>query len=111
MGPPVNLETLLSDRLRPALEAVAGAPVDPTVRASQHADFQSGAALALARTTGRPPREIAAEDAAKSALAGGATVGVSGPGFLNLTVADDLIAASVAALDERLGVPVTDRPE
>lgn len=45
-----NLEDLLRQRLASAFETVAGVPVDPAVRRSQHADFQSDAALALART-------------------------------------------------------------
>ena len=58
----MDLERLLADRLAPAFAAVAGMPVDPAVRRSQHADFQSDAALGLARRLGRPPREIAAEE-------------------------------------------------
>ncbi|MBB2941882.1 arginyl-tRNA synthetase [Actinoplanes lutulentus] len=108
----MNLEQLLHDRLAPAFEAVAGAPADPAVRASPHADFQSGAALGLARTLGKPPREIAAEVAGKADLGGLAEVTVSGPGFLNLTVSDDLIVASLDALagDDRLGVAQTKTP-
>ena len=56
----MDLEKLLTDRLAPAFAAVAGVPVDPVVRRSQRADFQSDAALALARRLGRPPRTIAA---------------------------------------------------
>ncbi|GAA1625987.1 arginine--tRNA ligase [Actinoplanes couchii] len=109
----MNLEELLHDKLAPALEAVAGHPVDPAVRASPHADFQSGAALALARELGRPPREIAAEVAAAADLAGIADVTVSGPGFLNLTLTDELIDRSLraAAADSRLGVAVERKPE
>lgn len=108
----MNLETLLADRLAVAFAAVAGVPVDPAVRASQHADFQSGAALALARRLGRPPREIAAEVVAKADLFGLATAAVSGPGFVNLTVADYLLTAAVAAMDDdRLGVPRAATPE
>ncbi|MET0417979.1 MAG: arginine--tRNA ligase [Actinoplanes sp.] len=107
----MNLEMLLTDRLAPAFEAVAGEPVDPVVRVSQHADFQSGAALALARRLGRPPREIAAEVAAKASLDGLATVELSGPGFLNLTVSDDVLTSSLNALDDRLGIPPTAAPE
>jgi arginyl-tRNA synthetase len=55
----VNLENLLADRLASAYLAVAGDTVDPAVRRSQHADFQSDAALPLARRLGRPPRQIA----------------------------------------------------
>ncbi|MEU4240936.1 arginine--tRNA ligase [Actinoplanes sp. NPDC026619] len=103
----MNLEALLSDRLAAAFAAVAGAAVDPVIRPSQHADLQSGAALALARELGRPPREIAAEAAAKAELAGLATVEVSGPGFLNVTFAGEAIWRQVTARlgDQRLGVP------
>ena len=107
----MNLEALLADRLAPAFEAVAGVPVDPAVRASQHADLQSGAALALARQLGRPPREIAAEVAAKADLDGLASITLSGPGFLNLTIADDLITAALNDLDDRLGVPLVSTPD
>ncbi|WP_030442877.1 arginine--tRNA ligase [Actinoplanes subtropicus] len=108
----MNLEALLADRLSAALASVAGGPVDPVVRQSQHADFQSGAALALARRLGRPPREVATEVAAKADLAGLATIDVSGPGFLNLTVDDAALAAGVDALDDdRLGVPPVAAPE
>ncbi|SDT66050.1 arginine--tRNA ligase [Actinoplanes derwentensis] len=107
----MNLEALLHDRLAPALEAVAGHPVDPAVRASPHADFQSGAPLALARELGRPPREIAAEVAAKAGLAGIADVAVSGPGFLNLTLTDELITGALNRAGERLGVAPVTRPE
>ncbi len=99
MGLIMNLEALLAARLATAFEAVAGEPVDPAVRSSQHADFQSNAALALARRLGRPPREIAAEVAAAADLAGLADVEISGPGFLNLTVADDVLATLLAEPD------------
>ncbi|WP_203823914.1 arginine--tRNA ligase [Actinoplanes palleronii] len=109
----MNFESLLSDRLAPALEAVAGHPVDPAVRASPHADFQSGAPLALARELGRAPQEIAAEVATRADLAGLAEITVSGPGFLNLTIGDDLLAESLrlTGADQRLGVPATAAPE
>ncbi|MEV0902575.1 arginine--tRNA ligase [Actinoplanes sp. NPDC049802] len=109
----MNLETLLHDRLAPAFTAVAGTPVDPVVRVSPHADFQSGAALALAGRLHRPPRDIAAEVAATAGLAGIAEVAVSGPGFLNLTVTDDLITATLDRLagDPRLGVAPVASPK
>ena len=59
-GSPMNLEALLSARLAPAFAQVAQATVDPVVRRSRHADFQSGAALPLAGPLGRSPRDIAA---------------------------------------------------
>ncbi|MFJ8206971.1 arginine--tRNA ligase [Micromonospora chalcea] len=110
----MDLERLLTDRLVPAFAAVAGVPVDPAVRRSQHADFQSDAALGLARRLSRPPREIAAEVRERAALADVcASVEVSGPGFLNLTVADHALGGLVSALaaDPRLGVPPVAEPE
>jgi len=105
----MNLEALLSDRLAPALEAVAGRPVDPVVRRSQHADFQSGAALSLARQVGRAPREIASDVLARADLTGVAVAEISGPGFLNLTVHDELIAAGVD--DATLSPPPIGAPQ
>jgi arginyl-tRNA synthetase len=91
----MNLEVLLAARLSAALTVVAGRPVDPVIRASQHADFQSNAVLALAHALGRPPREVAAEVVAAADLSGLATISVSGPGFLNLTVDDAFLASAV----------------
>ncbi|MFC8618148.1 arginine--tRNA ligase [Micromonospora purpureochromogenes] len=110
----MDLERLLTDRLAPAFATVAGGPVDPLVRRSPRADFQSDAALALARRLGRPPRDIAAAVLDHAELDDVcATAEVSGPGFLNLTVADRTLAALVSGLagDDRLGVPVAPAPE
>ncbi|MEU8615583.1 arginine--tRNA ligase, partial [Actinoplanes sp. NPDC048791] len=62
---------------------------------------------------GRPPRDIAARVLAAADLAGVATAEISGPGFLNLRLTDEVIAAGVndLAADARLGVPRTMRPE
>ncbi|SCL49189.1 arginyl-tRNA synthetase [Micromonospora citrea] len=110
----MDLERLLSDRLAPAFAAVAGAPVDPVVRRSPRADFQSDAALALARRLGRSPRDLAADVLEHAALDDVcASAEVSGPGFLNLTVSDRALAGLVSGLagDARLGVPAARAPE
>ncbi|SCG51539.1 arginine--tRNA ligase [Micromonospora inositola] len=110
----MDLEKLLTDRLAPAFSAVAGVPVDPVVRRSQRADFQSDAALALARRLGRPPRAIATEVLARAELADLCSAAeVSGPGFINLTVAERTLGGLVSALatDPRLGVPASPAPE
>jgi arginyl-tRNA synthetase len=109
----MNLEALLSARLSAAFAQVAQATVDPAVRRSRHADFQSGAALPLAGPLGRSPRDIAAGVLAAADLAGVATVEISGPGFLNLRLTDEVIAtgANDVAADPRLGVPRTPHPQ
>jgi arginyl-tRNA synthetase len=97
-----------------ALAAAFGpqyADADPLIRPSQFADYQSNVALSLAKRLNRPPREIAAE------LAGhlGSSeiiekTEVSGPGFINLTLRDDWIAAQATAElgDSRLAVPAAE---
>jgi arginyl-tRNA synthetase len=109
----MNLEALLAARLGAAFSQVAGVTVDPAVRRSRHADFQSGAALPLARRLGRSPRDLAGEVLAAAELAGVATAEVSGPGFLNLALTDDALAAAAneVAADPRLGVPLAARPQ
>jgi arginyl-tRNA synthetase len=84
----------------------------PSRGAGGVAGWQSGAALALAGRLGRPARDIAAEVVARAEFDGLATATVSGPGFVNLTVTDEALAAAVEALDgDRLGVPATTKPE
>jgi arginyl-tRNA synthetase len=109
----MNLEALLTARLAPAFAQVAQASVDPAVRRSRHADFQSGAALPLAGPLGRSPRDIAAGVLAAADLAGIATAEISGPGFVNLRLTEEVIAAgaNAVAADPRLGVPLTAHPE
>ncbi|MBF6369679.1 arginine--tRNA ligase [Nocardia puris] len=93
-------------RVRPDL---AGA--DPVVRRSDRADYQSNAALPLAKNAGAKPVELA-ESLVQHLNNDGRevieSVTVSGPGFLNITVSDTAIWSQVAArlADERLGVPI-----
>ncbi|MET7394589.1 arginine--tRNA ligase [Dactylosporangium sp. NPDC005572] len=107
-----DIEQLLHARLARAFAAVAGGPVDPAVQRSQRADYQSGAALGLARSLKTDPRALAAkvlEHADLDDLCG--EIAVSGPGFINLTLADDMLGRMVAGLDDRLGVSTVDEPE
>lgn len=85
---------------------LAGA--DPLVRRSEHADFQSNAALSLAKRARTKPAELAEPFAAALADNGDsvAHVETSGPGFLNITVPDALIwnQTAVRLGSRRLGV-------
>lgn len=106
-------EAALGLAVQQALAAELGsehAQADPLIRPSAFADFQSNAAMSLARSVGRPPRDIAGQVAARLAdsdLLSAAEV--SGPGFINLTLHDSWIAANATAQlsDSRLGVPTT----
>src|SRR5215469_7218820 len=83
------------------------ASADPLIRPSGFADFQSNVAMSLSKRLGRAPREVAgpAADRLRSAPAV-AKAEVSGPGFINITLADEWIAeqSSAQLADPRLGV-------
>src|ERR1700722_19565536 len=104
---------VLLQRLQAAFDTIAPG-ADPVLRPSDRADFQANGAIPLGRTLGRPPAEVAAEVVAVASLDDVcASVEISGPGFINLTLSEqfvtDLIAA--AGADERVGVAVTDDPQ
>jgi arginyl-tRNA synthetase len=106
-----GIEQSLRDRLATAFETVAGVPVDPAVQRSQRADYQSNAALALAKRLKANPRELAERVVAHAALADLCdSVEISGPGFINLTIADAALGRLLGAVtgDDRLGVPAVD---
>ncbi|MGH8878047.1 MAG: arginine--tRNA ligase [Stackebrandtia sp.] len=109
-----DLEGVLAVRLAEAFATVAGDDVDPVIRRSQHADFQSDGALPLARTLKRAPRDIAADVVAAADLGDVcSSVDISGPGFINLTVSDAVLAAMLGGADgdDRLGAPVVAQPQ
>ena len=104
----------LAGLMTTALAAAFGpeyADADPLIRPSQFADYQSNVALSLAKRLGRPPRDIAAELAGHLGRAGVIeTAEVSGPGFINLTLRDEWIAAEASRelADPRLDVAPAD---
>ena len=109
-----NLEALLRARLAPAFSDQAGEPADPVLRRSQRADFQADGALGLARKLGISPRTVAQQVVAAAPLEDlCSSVEVAGPGFINLTVRDDVLGQMLASIipDDRLGVPLSTTPE
>lgn len=76
-------------------------------------DFQCNGALALAKIAHQNPRDIAAKIAEKLAHDGAVdAVSVDGPGFINIKLKDEFIAANMdkMAQDERLGCGETENP-
>lgn len=102
-----------------AAAAFAAAGADPSlgvVVKSQRPDlgqFQVNGALAAAKQTGHNPRQLA--EAIASTMGEDPridSVTVAGPGFLNISVTDEALAATLSDLsvDERLGVPMAPDP-
>ncbi|MCB5911375.1 arginine--tRNA ligase [Streptomyces pinistramenti] len=118
MTPVTSLAASVNQRVADALSAAlpeAGAAADPLLRRSDRADFQANGMLALAKKLKGNPRELAGQVVAGIPTGEGAVIKeieVSGPGFLNITVADEAIISTLAAraADDRLGVPYADRP-
>jgi len=102
----------LSDALAAALPEAAGA--DPLLRRSDRADFQANGMLPLAKQLGANPRELAAKVIAELPESDEiGSVEVSGPGFLNIDVANPALLRRLAARyadPERLGVPYAQSP-
>ncbi|MFC0600698.1 arginine--tRNA ligase [Streptomyces palmae] len=110
-----SLAALVHQRVADALSAAlpeAGS-ADPLLRRSDRADFQANGMLALAKKLKGNPRELAGKVVEQ--LPAGEVISeieVSGPGFLNITIADRAIIQTLAARaeDERLGVPTAEKP-
>ncbi len=110
-------QVVLGSRVRAALGAAFGAgyaDADPVIRPSSFADFQSNAALPLAKRLGKAARDIAAQIVAHldiDDIAEPPTV--SGPGFVNFKLTDAWIAAQASQVgrDPRLGAAVTEHPQ
>jgi arginyl-tRNA synthetase len=96
----------------------AGQPLDPQLAPAskpEFGDFQANGALPLAKPLGQPPRAIAtaiveqlAADPAFGALCEAPQI--AGPGFINLTLLPERLAAEVQdrLRDPRLGVPAVE---
>ena len=105
--------TLLQDletRLAAALAAVLGEPAPAIVTPAadlRFGDYQSNAAMVLAKQRKANPRALAQQIVDRLDLTGLATAEIAGPGFLNFRILPAAYAARVAALirDARLGVP------
>ncbi|MCP9909915.1 arginine--tRNA ligase [Cyanobium sp. BA20m-p-22] len=122
----LRIAQTLNGQLRAAMERAfpeaaqraraAGQALDPQLAPAskpEFGDFQANGALPLAKPLGQPPRAIAqaivAQLASEPAFAKLCLEPViAGPGFINLTLRPERLAAEVGArlADPRLGVPV-----
>jgi arginyl-tRNA synthetase len=94
------MKSELEQAIAQAVKSVFGvdAPVELTRPDEQFGDYATNIALQLSKRLGKNPREVA--DALKRQLDSQGqfqSVDVAGPGFLNLTVQDDVLARSLGA--------------
>src|SRR5512133_349926 len=75
------------------------ASVDPMLRPSKHADYQANLAMGLAKSLGRPPRDVA-KDILQNLAPGGwiERAEIAGPGFINLWVSKQRLSLALEAV-------------
>ncbi|HOD99792.1 MAG TPA: arginine--tRNA ligase [Kiritimatiellia bacterium] len=110
-----TIQDLLSEQVRAAFAAafpgadLAGLPLAATPAGDEaFGDYQSNGAMAAAKVLRQPPRQVA-EQVVRHLPTGDllAKVEIAGPGFINMTLADDALARHVAAMqdDPHVGLP------
>ena len=119
----LSLSQFLDAQLRAAMQRAfpeADAGLDPQLAPAskpEFGDFQANGALPLAKPLKQAPRQIATAiveqlqaDPAFTDLC--LEPQIAGPGFINLTIRPERLAAEVSARlgDERLGVPAVENP-
>ena len=105
----VDIVASLEKQVRRAAAGIGVDPasISPAVRRSDFADYQADLAMGLAKELGQSPRDVAAQLLATGELDELCVKAeVAGPGFLNLTLADDALSRRLvaAASDPRLGL-------
>jgi len=114
-GIPVDLVRSLAQRFDLALVATFGIEgVDPLLRRSDHADYQSNVALSLKGRVAGNPRELAGKIVAAAKLDDLCEeVTIAGPGFINLRLRSEVIAQGIASLasSATLGIEAARDPD
>ncbi len=106
-------------RAFPELREAGGGKIDPLISPSKQAalgDFQSNAAMPLAKRLGKKPQDIAraiVKEARIDDIAEPLTdASIAGPGFINIRLRADALAGLLAQLDTRdLGLPPEPAPQ
>ena len=112
----LSLEKIINTKLAEVFNSLQLNPQYAVVKVSDRpdlSDFQCNGALALAKSEKKNPREIATQIAAKlQEDPDFSKISVDGPGFLNLTINNTLIAKVLDAMseDERFGCEKVSNP-
>jgi len=96
---------ILLARFQAAFDAVVPG-ADPVLRPSDRSDYQANGVMAIAKSLGRPPRDVAEEVLGNLSITDIATVEIAGPGFFNISLHTGFLSDQLQALkgDAQLGV-------
>lgn len=108
----------VSESARYAIRSACGSDFDPIVRWStkpEHGDLQINAAMSIAKTQGKNPREIAQSIVDNLDLSGlsDQPAEIAGPGFINITLSKSALENFAKKLSqaENCGVDPVENPE
>ena len=115
----MNLLEEIRQRFEVALAPLTDEPGDmlELIRPAQDdrfGDFQANCAMPLSKKLKQPPREIAQQLVDSMQIDDLCTPPeIAGPGFINLTIRDDVLAERISSIagDDRLGVSATKSPD
>ena len=113
----LSLENIINQKLVAVFKALELDEKFAFVKVSDRpdlSDFQCNGALALAKSERKNPREIATRIVSELEKDGAfANISIDGPGFINLSLKDSLIAANMDRIseDERFGVSCINAPK
>ncbi len=102
------LKQILGEKLPPQFKAVVTASQD-----LRFGDYQSNAAMMLAKQAGMNPRQLATQVLEQFGETNLATLEIAGPGFINFRIRPEYYAEKATAMlqDDRLGVSVVTNPK
>ncbi len=116
----MTIPQILTKQLSTALSTVLGDALPegfiPAVTPSQDlrfGDYQSNAAMMLAKQVRTNPRALATQVVEAFGESEAATLEIAGPGFINFRIRPEFFATMTVAMmnDERLGVALTEQPK
>ncbi|MEQ9453276.1 MAG: arginine--tRNA ligase [Phycisphaeraceae bacterium] len=112
----MNLTQTITAAIQSAATQAFGdshANIDPILKPSSNpkfGDLQANLAMALAKQLNQPPRKVAEQLTANLNAPWAQAIDIAGPGFINITLTPDAVAAALTTLRDDPHLAVTQRP-
>ncbi len=106
----MKIKALLSQRIESAFEALGlqGQAMLQAASRPEFGDYQANGVMAAAKRSGQNPKEVAAQVIAQLDLKGIAKdVSIAGPGFINITLAEEFLATICNTQPSKTENPLT----
>ena len=106
----MKIKALLSQRIESAFEALGlqGQAMLQAASRPEFGDYQANGVMAAAKRSGQNPKEVAVQVIAQLDLSGIAKdVSIAGPGFINITLAEEFLATACNIKPSKTDNPLT----